>query len=283
MKIIKILTLLTAALVLIGCSFTVNLPTVKTGPTQTITVAEAPEAGADVSNVIIEMGAGSLDIDGGTDQLVEGTITYNFEAWKPVITRDGSTVTLSQKTSSTVSLPSDMKLMNEWQLKLGAMPISLSLSTGAYEGNLNLGGLAITSLSISDGASSSKVRFDEPNTSAMSNFTYTTGASNVELYGLGNANVSQIEFGSGVGDYTLDFSGENSTDINVSIKSGVSSIKVIIPANARAEVTIDGELSNVDLNGTWTSENNRYLAGTEGALITINIDMSVGDLELIKE
>lgn len=283
MRFLKILTLLTAALVLIGCTFTVNLPSVKTGPTQTLNIAEAPETGAEVSNVIIEMGAGSLDITGGTDQLVEGTITYNFEAWKPVITRDSNTVTLSQKTTSTVSLPSDMKLKNEWQLKLGEMPIALNLSTGAYEGNLNLGGLAITSLSISDGASSSKIRFDEPNTTAMSLLTYSTGASDVELLGLGNANVSTVEFNSGVGDYTLDFSGENTTDCNVSIKSGVSSLKIIIPSNARAEVTIDGELNNVELNGTWTTEGNRYMSGTDGALIRINIDMAIGDLELIQE
>lgn len=283
MRILKILTLLLIASVLVACTFTVNAPTIKTGPTQTLNIAEAPEANTDVSNVNIEMGAGSLYIEGGTNLLVEGAITYNLETLQPEVIRDGNTVTLSQKTNSNISWPSDSKLKNEWELKLGSMPIALRLSTGAYEGNLNLGGLAITSLSISDGASSSKVRFDEPNLTAMSKFTYTTGASDVDLYGLGNANVSEIEFGSGVGDYTLDFSGENTTDCNVSIDSGVSSVKIIIPANARAEVTVDGALKDVDLTGTWTVENNRYYAGSEGALYTIKIDMAVGELELVHE
>lgn len=282
MKTIKIIVLLAAALTLISCTFVVDLPVVRTGELQVMDISEAPEPGAEVSNIRIEMGGGRLNLSSGSEQLVEGTISYNFSPLLPVVTRDGSSVTLSQKTSTSLKLPQG-NLKNDWDLKFGPMPIDFTLATGAYEGELQLGGLAITNLSIFDGASSSRVYFDEPNKTAMSKFTYTTGASNVELHGLGNANVSQIEFSSGVGDYTLDFNGENSTDCNVIIKSGVSSIKVIIPANARAEVIVDGGLSNVDLTGTWTIENNRYLAGTEGALITINIDMAVGDLQLIQQ
>jgi len=282
MKTIKIIVLLAVALTLISCTFVVDLPVVRTGELQVMDINEAPEPDAEVSNIRIEMGGGRLNLSGGTDQLVEGTISYNFSPLQPVVTRDGSSVTLSQKTSTSLKLP-EGNLKNDWDLKFGPMPIAFSLATGAYEGELKLGGLAIVDLSISDGASSSRVYFDEPNTTAMSKFTYATGASNVELHGLGNANVSQIEFSSGVGDYTLDFNGENSTDCNVHIKSGVSSIKIIIPTNARAEVIVDGGLSNVDLAGTWTIENNRYFAGTEGALITINIDMAVGDLQLIQQ
>jgi len=280
MRILKFFTLLIAILTLLACSFSVNVPSVRTGLTQTLEVSEPPDAAAELSQVNIEMGAGSLQLSGGTDELVEGTIVYNVEAWKPEITRQGNTVTLSQKTSSNISFP-EGNYKNNWDLKIGSMPLELSLTTGAYEGELDLGGLSITRLSIADGASKSTVRFDQPNASEMSMLSYKTGASEVDLLGLGNARVSQIEFNGGVGSYTLDFTGENDKNVDVSINSGMSDITITIPANARAAITIDGELSDIDLTGTWTVENNVYHAGTEGALININISMAVGDLQLI--
>lgn len=280
MKTIKILALLLIPLVLVACTFSVNAPAVTIRETQTLEINEALPEGDEIPTVKIEMGAGKLDLNGGTDQFIEGTITYNLETWAPVVTREGSIVKISQKTTSTISIPQG-QIKNQWDLQLGSAPMNLSLATGAYEGQLNLGGLAIASLTITDGASSSKVRFDEPNLTTMSELEYSTGASDVELFGLGNAHVSEVDFTGGVGSYTLDFTGENTNDCEVSVKSGVSSVKIIIPENVRAEVIINGELNDVDLTGTWTVENNRYFAGEEGGLIRITIDMAVGDLELI--
>lgn len=282
MKILKIFALLSTALVLISCSFIVDLPIERTGATQTFEINEALEPDAESSTVIIEMGGGNLNLDSGSDALVDGVINYNFPGLKPTIIRDGSEVKIIQKADTTISLPQG-KLVNDWELKLGTTPLDLRINSGAYEGNLNLGGLALNNLSISDGASSSRVYFDEPNPVVMSQFSYTTGASDVELHGLGNANVSQINFGSGVGNYTLDFTGENKIDCEVFLKSGVSNIKIIIPENARAEVNISGGLSDVNLMGTWTVVNNQYSTGSEGGLIRINIDMAVGELALIAE
>ena len=90
MKTIKIIALLAVSFTLISCTFVVDLPVVKTGELQTMQISEAPEPDAEVSNIRIEMGGGRLNLSGGTDQLVEGTISYNFEPLLPVLTRDGS-------------------------------------------------------------------------------------------------------------------------------------------------------------------------------------------------
>ena len=282
MKTLKFIALILIPVVLVACTFTVNTPALTTGETQIFDVNEPLPDGDEVPTVVIEMGAGKLDLNGGSDQMIEGSITYNLATWAPVVTREGNTGTISQKTTSTISIP-EGQIKNQWDLQLGSTPIALRLATGAYEGQLNLGGLAIAKLNITDGASTSRVRFDEPNLTAMSELKYSTGASDVELFGLGNAHVNKVDFIGGVGSYTLDFSGENTNDCEVSIKSGVSSVKIIIPENARAEVIINGELNDVDLTGTWTVENNRYFSGDEGALIRITIEMAVGDLELVAE
>jgi len=282
MKISRILIILTIAVTLMACSLTINVPSVETGVTQTFKIDEALDSGSETASVNIEMGAGTLDLTGGTEKLVEGEVIYNVKSWKPTVTRAGNSISIKQENTSTVGIP-DGTIKNMWTIQLGSIPMDLSLSTGAYEGTLDLSGLSITSLSIRDGASKSTVRFDTPNPVDMSILSYKTGASQVSLKGLGNANVDQISFDGGVGSYELDFTGDLSKDVNVTIKSGMSDIKLVFPTDCRANVIINGGLSNVDINGTWSVTNNSYSFGTTGPVVNVIIEMAVGNLQLVQQ
>lgn len=282
MKPVKIILLVSIALTLMACSITVNVPTVNTGVTETLEVNEPALDGVDENTITIEMGAGSLSIEGGASELIEGSIQYNVEFWKPVITRDDDGIKISQNNNSNVGIP-DGDIKNDWDLRFGDYPIDLRLSTGAYEGDLDLSGLAIRNLSISDGASKATIRFDTPNPVVMDKLTYKTGASDVELLGLGNANVREIYFDSGVGAYELDFSGDIQHGIFARIQSGMSDITIVIPSNVRAKIVLTSGLSNIDANGTWTITGNTYECGSSGPLVTINLDMAVGNLQLKQE
>jgi len=282
MKISRILIILTIAVTLMACSLTINVPSVETGVTQTFKIDEALGSGSETASVNIEMGAGTLDLTGGTEKLVEGEVIYNVKSWKPTVTRAGNSISIKQENTSTVGIP-DGTIKNMWTIQLGSIPMDLSLSTGAYEGTLDLSGLSITSLSIRDGASKSMVWFDTPNPVDMSILSYKTGASQVSLKGLGNANVDQISFDGGVGSYELDFTGDLSKDVNVTIKSGMSDIKLVFPTDCRANVIINGGLSNVDINGTWSVTNNSYSFGTTGPVVNVIIEMAVGNLQLVQQ
>lgn len=282
MKITRILIILAIAITLMACSLTINVPSVKTGVTQTFEIDEALESASETASVNIEMGAGTLDLSGGTEKLVEGEVIYNVNTWKPTLTRVGNSVTIKQENTSTVGIP-DGTIKNKWTIQLGSIPMDLSLSTGAYEGNLDLSGLSITSLSVRDGASKSTIRFDTPNPVDMSILSYKTGASDVSLKGLGNANVDQVSFDGGVGSYELDFTGDLVKDVNVTIKSGMSDIKLVFPTSCRANVVINGGLSNVDIRGTWSVTNNSYSFGTTGPIVNVIINMAVGNLQLIQQ
>ncbi len=279
MKPIKILLLVFVALTLMACSFTVNVPSVDTGVTNTFEINEPALAGVDSNQVVIEMGAGSLEVSSGASDLINGTVEYNVEDWKPQISRSSSRITISQNNSSNVGFP-DGDISNSWKLQLGDAPIDLTLNAGAYEGNLDLSGLSITNLQISDGASKAVIQFDTLNPVEMDELSYKTGASDVELLGLGNANTKTIYFDSGVGSYTLDFSGDIQDDIYVRVQSGMSDMTIIIPDNARAVIELDNGLSNIDASGTWTISGSSYECGTTGPLITINLDMAVGNVQL---
>lgn len=282
MKILRLIPIIVLALTLLACSFTVNVPSVDTGVTRTLEISEPAFDNVESNRISIEMGAGTLDISSGATQLIEGTIRYNVDTWEPVINRSTNEIDLSQHTNSNVGVP-DGDIENEWILQFGDYPIDLTLSTGAYEGTLDLSGLSITNLSISDGASKATVRFDSLNPVVMEELTYKTGASDVELIGLGNANVKEIYFDSGVGSYTLDFTGEVQNDIYARINSGMSEITIIIPDSVQAKVVVDGGLSDVNANGTWSINGNTYKCGSSGPTITIDIDMAVGALTLRQE
>jgi hypothetical protein len=156
----------------------------------------------------------------------------------------------------------------------------LSVSAGAYDGNLELGGLSLQSLSISDGAADVQLSFSEPNLVEMSEFSYTTGASEVTLEGLANANFKTFFFNSGAGDYTLDFSGELQRDATVSIDCGFSDLTLIIPAGLSAVVTIDSALADINIGDGWSQRNKVYTQQGDGPTLTVVVNMGAGEVTI---
>jgi hypothetical protein len=277
-----LVVVLILALASMACSFSVDVPSAReTGPTQTFTVNEPKPAGEAATTVVLNMGAGELNLSGGAAGLVDGTIEYNIDEWKPLIEKRENYFRLYQENVESLSFKTD--ITNRWDLKLNSeVPLDLEINAGAYEGDLDLSGLRLQNLEIADGASKVDVRFTSPNPEILSRLTYRTGASEVKLEGLANSNFQEMEFESGAGNYTLDFGGTLKQDAEVTIRSGVSQVTVIIPAGMRVQVESDGALNNIDLDGDWTTQGDRYQTEGSGPLLTIQVDMGVGQLNLVK-
>jgi hypothetical protein len=158
--------------------------------------------------------------------------------------------------------------------------MSLNIKAGAYEGSFELGGLSIERLEVADGAARVNLSFSEPNQIEMSSMRYTTGASEVTLEGLANAYTSDLTFRSGAGSYTLDFSGELRSNMTVTIESGVSTVKVIIPEGVNAQVISETGLMTVSTSGDWQQHGNTYQQAGSGFTITIQAKMGAGNLRL---
>ncbi len=265
----------------LACSININVPTLKTGPTETFTVNEAAPAGAKVAAVAINMGAGKLSLSGGSSSLLSGEVKYNVPEWKPTVEVSGDTVTLSQQLKDqNIGIP-DKNVVNEWTLQLGSTPMNLTVNAGAYDGELDLSGVPLRSLTVHDGASNASVNFNEPNPEQMDTLAYETGASNVKLLGLANANLQTLKFTGGAGSYELDFSGTLQRDANVEVHTGVSSVKITVPAGTQAKVTVTGALNNVSTEGTWTSSGKTYETQGSGPTLTITVDSGAGSLTLV--
>lgn len=272
----------------LACSFSYNLdlPQVTTGPTQTVTISEkGPGTGVDVTAVEIKMGAGSLNVQDGAEGLADGEIRYNVETWKPTVTRDANSLSIIQgENKGNIGLPGNgNSIVNEWTLKLGSSPMALTIDAGAYQGTLALGGLPLRSLAVHDGASDAQVTFDSPNPEVMTALTYNTGASQVMIHGLANANAETIDFNSGAGNYELDFSGTLERDVVVTVHVGVSQLRLVVPEGTSTKINVDGGLNNVETSGDWAHSGDNYSQSGEGHTITINVDIGVGSLELATE
>lgn len=282
MKVLKFVSVLLIIIPLLACSISVNVPTIKTGATAELTIDQAVPANLQEATVNIEMGGGRLNIQSGAEGLAAGTIRYNVEDWKPQITETATGVRISQESIGSVSIPDD-KILNDWNLQLGSLPIDLQISAGAYQGTLDLGGCSITHLEIRDGASKAEVNFSQANPVRMDQLVYKTGASQVNLKNLGNANAAEIEFDGGAGSYTFDFSGSLQEDTSVHITSGMSNVHIILPAGIHARIAITGGINNIDASGEWTISNSTYEMGSTGPLVNIEIEMAVGNLVLTQQ
>jgi hypothetical protein len=271
---------LALALTSIACGSNIRLPKMPTpGPevTDEITV---PTLKTDEVNLRLKFGAGEMTLSPGAKQLVEGTATYNYAAFKPEVNVDGGNAEV--KMSEIKSLPSFENLKNKWDIKLGDTPMDLTIESGAYDGTFELGGLSLNSLTIKDGAANVKLAFSEPNLVEMSAFRYATGASDVKMTGLANANFSMFDFSSGAGDYTLDFSGELQRDASVKISSGLSNVIVVVPEGVDAVVTVDGGASNISAGPGWSQNGDVYKQKGRGPTLTFVIEVGAGNVTLTK-
>jgi len=239
-----------------------------------------PIPDTDEVSLHLKFGAGEMTLAPGAKKLVEGTATYNYAAFKPEVNVDGGNTEI--KMSDIKSIPSFEKLKNKWDLKLGDTPMDLTIESGAYDGTFEFGGLSLNSLAIKDGAANVELAFSDPNLVEMSTFKYETGASNVKMSGLANANFSMMDFSSGAGDYTLDFSGKLQRDASVKISSGLSNLIVIVPEGVDAVVTLDSGASNVSAGSGWTKSGNIYKQKGEGPALTFVIEMGAGNVTLTR-
>jgi len=66
----------------------------------------------------------------------------------------------------------------------------------------------------------------------------------------------------------------------VSIRSGVSTVRLIVPATANARLSLGGGLSEVSASGAWTGSGNFYNVAGDGVELELNVEMGVGQLIL---
>jgi hypothetical protein len=273
------------ALVTLSCSVTVNLPVtnLKVGPTEVDDIEVSRQDTSETTELVLSFGAGELALrPASMENLVQGRATYNVMEFKPEIITSGNRIEIKTGDLEINGIPDfGGDYVNKWDLNLAEeVPMDLKINAGAYKSDLELGGLTLENLQITDGAADVRARFSRQNQTSMDTLRYETGASSVELYGLANANFENMIFKGGAGSYTLEFSGDLRQDATINIDAGVSNVVVIVPNNVNARIFFDGGLTNIDVSGNWEKSGKDYYQDAGGLRLTFNVNMGAGKLEI---
>jgi hypothetical protein len=279
--ILRLLTIFLAlAMATMACGFQMDLPQVPTaGPEVTEQVNVPVPTGSGTPMLSLGFGAGEMTLNPGGEGLVSGTATYNIPVLKPNVSVNGSVVKITQgNTQGINAIPKDFK--NTWDFKLGSSPMDLQIEAGAYKARYELGGLALTGVTVKDGAADVRLSFSAPNATEMGVLRYETGASNVIVEGIGNASPASLIFKCGAGNYTLDFSGQLKRNITGHVEAGLGNVTINIPSGVPAQVTVESGLSNISAGSGWQVNGNTYTQEGSGPAINIIVDIGAGNLTL---
>ena len=141
------------ALVLAGCASGYRVGELRT-ESETVQLG-----GAEAVRVEIEIGAGDLEVAGGAQDLLQASFTYNVDKLEPSVEySDGELVVHQPEARGVPALEGIAGFRNEWVLRLNdGVPMDLNVTMGAGTSDLQLAGLALTSLNLDLGAGISTI------------------------------------------------------------------------------------------------------------------------------
>jgi hypothetical protein len=143
---------LIVAFLLTGCVFGPKVGELQS-ESQSVELADAAPADGESVDVEVNMGAGSLDVSGGAEELLEADFTYNVAELKPEVEFSEGTLVVRQPDTDAPNWLGIGDFRNEWDLRLNNdAPMNLSVSLGGGSGDLQLSGLSLSSLGVNIGA-----------------------------------------------------------------------------------------------------------------------------------
>lgn len=200
--------------------------------------------------VDVRYGAGVFSIR-STDEglLYRMNLKYDEDRFEPVADFSGDRLELGVETRRR-GLDIDTDEAGELRLELArGVPMDLDLEFGAVKADLDLGGLALTDLDLSTGASESVIDISEPNPSRMETASFEVGAADFTMRNLGNLNAATILVDAGVGRLKLGLDGRWQRDSRIGIDMGLGSLELRVPEGLGIRLRKDSFLTSLDSEG----------------------------------
>ncbi len=238
--------------------------------------------GEDALRVIVEYGAGTLSIaPGSSNALYRATMRYDANSFKPVTNYSRGVLRLGVDGGSVKGR--NLK-SGRLDVALGPqVPLTLDLKFGAAQANVELGGLRVSGLKISTGASETKLNVSELNPINCSEMKLEVGAAAFTATRLGNLNCSRVNVSGGVGDVTLDFNGAWRVDTYVDVDMGLGSLTLRVPRGLGVSVRKKGVLASFDSQQLVKRGDTFYSENWENAgnRVTFDIDAALGSIRMV--
>jgi len=232
-------------------------------------------------HVAVQYGAGRLILGRGSDGLLyKATLGYDGQAFKPELTYSPGSLRVGL---DDVRVRGRNVRLGELRLDLGpTVPIDLRLEFGAARADVDLTGLRIRRLRLATGASETRLHVGAPNAEVCESVDLHVGAAKFDAIGLGNLNARRLDFNGGVGDVTLDFTGEWASDMAATVRMGLGSLTLRVPRGLGLRVEKGGLLVGFDSQGLIKRGDVFYSENWESAdrKLTLDIEAAFGAIRV---
>ncbi|MBX6363602.1 MAG: hypothetical protein IRZ00_07020 [Gemmatimonadetes bacterium] len=239
--------------------------------------------GEESLRVDLQYGAGTLEVrPGAPGTLYRANMRYDADVVAPRASFADGVLRIDMGGRKRNVSRKDWK-GNELKLELGPqVPLDLKLRFGAVEADLDLGGLRIQEADVHTGASDTKLRFSQPNRDRCRTLRLQVGAADFQALQLGHLSPERLEVLGGVGDVTLDFSGEWKGDVVGEIRMGMGSLTLAIPRGVGVRINERSFLADFEPAGLVKRGNTYFSPGYESATRRLNLDIqaALGSLEV---
>lgn len=131
----------------------------------------------------------------------------------------------------------------------GRVELSLDVSLGAAEADLELGGLRLRDARVAAPASRTTIRFSRPNPGRCDWLSLTAGAAQFSAVKVGNSGCRRVRFEGGMGAVSLDLTGAWGDTTDVVVKMAVGEVNLRLPRGTGVELTADRFLSSFQPTG----------------------------------
>ncbi|MEQ9400808.1 MAG: hypothetical protein RJQ04_16705 [Longimicrobiales bacterium] len=273
-----------ASRLLVAVAVAVLVPGAADGQSwRTVTMSRQAE-GHRPLDVQVKYGAGRFTIRPADDGLLyRMQLRYDEDVFEPVAEYDGHLLRLGVDNLGRSLNLGRNRSGGELELMLGRdVPMDLTMEFGAVRADLDLGGLELTDLRLSTGASESTVDVSEPNPGAIRTARFEVGAADFTARHLGNLNAERIEIDAGVGEITLWFNGDWARDAAVSIDMGLGALDLRFPEGLGVRLRKDSFLTSLDSEGLVKRGDYYYSLDWERAerKVTIDLDAAFGSVRV---
>lgn len=237
----------------------------------------------------VTFAAGTLVLGAGArGTLYRMDLAFDADRFTPLATFDpaGASLVLGARAVGDAGL----RVVNQRQLAQRAevalspdLPLDLDVTVGAGMGQLDLGGLDVTSAAIHTAASRTTLAVTAPNRGRCTTLDLDAGASTLMTDRLGNLRCGEIRFQGGVGKVTLDLRGEWHDVLRVRARMALGEVHLILPRDAGVEIVLDRTLTSFQPVG-FTRQGTTYTSdGFSKTRRTIHIDVSTAVGGLVTE
>ncbi len=242
-------------------------------------------SGEDDLRVSVSYGAGHFKVRPAAEGvLYRMQLRYDEEVMEPQAEFEGHRLHLGVESVGRGIRIGKKSSGGEMDLMLSReVPMDLDLEFGAVRAELDLGGMWLTGLDLSTGASESTVDISEPNPAEMRLATFEVGAADFTVRHLGNLNARRIEVDAGVGDIALWFNGDWQQDAAVSIDMGLGALELRFPEGLGVRFKKDSFLTSLDSEGLVKRGDAYYSLDWETAdrKITVDLDAAFGSVRVV--